>query len=98
MRWQSYDAWVSEKSVDIGPLAGFRRRGEICDAVKSSVRTLHVLEVLVGAGRSLRAVEIAGALKLSPSSAHQLLKTKVDMSCKAQSRAIKRLRNLHHPR
>ena len=45
---------------------------------KSAIRALDILELLARTGKPLRAVEIASALALSPSSTHQLLKTMMD--------------------
>jgi DNA-binding IclR family transcriptional regulator len=44
----------------------------------SAIRALHALEFIAGAGRPLRAIEIARSLNLSPSSANHLLKVMVE--------------------
>jgi DNA-binding IclR family transcriptional regulator len=78
MSFLSHDVIEPNRSIELSPLATIRPRGQICDAAKSASRALHVLEVLSAAGRPLRAFEMAKALKLSPSSADQVLKTMVD--------------------
>jgi DNA-binding IclR family transcriptional regulator len=74
----SYDVLEPERSVRLSPFAVLRDSGQLCDTVKSAVRALSILDLLVGEGRPLRGVEVANALNLSPSSANQLLKTLVD--------------------
>jgi DNA-binding IclR family transcriptional regulator len=74
----SYDVWEPERSVPLSPFAVLRDAGQLCDTVKSAVRALNILELLVIEARPLRGVEVASALSLSPSSANQLLKTLVD--------------------
>jgi DNA-binding IclR family transcriptional regulator len=74
----SYDVWEAERSVPLSPFAVLRDGGQLGDTVKSAVRALSILELLVTEGRALRGVEVATALNLSPSSANQLLKTLVD--------------------
>ncbi|TAL02217.1 MAG: hypothetical protein EPO08_07525 [Rhodospirillaceae bacterium] len=78
MSYRSHDVWVPNKSVTLSPFAVFRDRGQIYNAATSAVRALHILELLASAERPLRAVEIAVAMGLSPSSANRLLKTMVD--------------------
>jgi DNA-binding IclR family transcriptional regulator len=74
----SHDVWAPNATVKLSPFARVRERGEIGNMAKSAIRALDIVELLGRAGRPLRAIEIAGALGLSPSSAHQLLKTMMD--------------------
>lgn len=74
----SHDVWAPNETVKLSPFARVRERGEIGNAAKSAIRALDIVELLGRSGRPLRAIEIAGALGLSPSSAHQLLKTMMD--------------------
>jgi DNA-binding IclR family transcriptional regulator len=74
----SHDVWAPNETVTLSPFARVRERGEIGNMAKSAVRALDIVELLARAGRPLRAIEIAGALGLSPSSTHQLLKTMMD--------------------
>ena len=74
----SHDVWAPNETVKLSPFARVRERGEMGNTAKSAVRALDIMELLARAGRPLRAIEIAGALGLSPSSAHQLLKTMMD--------------------
>ena len=76
--YMSHNILVPQKTVPLGPFAVLRFRGQLFNAAKSAVRALDVLELLNTADRPLRAVQIARALRLSPSSANQLLKTLVD--------------------
>jgi DNA-binding IclR family transcriptional regulator len=76
--YMSHNILVPQKTVPLGPFAVLRFRGQLFNAAKSAVRALDVLELLSTADRPLRAVQIARALGLSPSSANQLLKTLVD--------------------
>lgn len=74
----SHDVWAPNETVKLSPFARVRERGEIGNMAKSAVRALDIVELFARTGRPLRAIEIAGALGLSPSSAHQLLKTMMD--------------------
>jgi DNA-binding IclR family transcriptional regulator len=76
----SHDILEPHKTVNLNPFAVTRQRGEIDSVVKSAVRALHTLELLATAQGPLRAIDIARALNLSPSSANQLLKTMVDFA------------------
>lgn len=78
MSYLSHDVLVPNQSVHLGPFSVVQARGEICNPTRSAVRALHILELLASAERPLRAVEIAGPLGLSPSSANLLLKAMVD--------------------
>ena len=74
----SHDVWTPNETVNLSPFARVRERGEIGNVAKSAIRALDIVELLARAGKPLRAIEIAGALGLSPSSAHQLLKSMMD--------------------
>jgi len=74
----SHDVWSPNATVNLSPFARVRERGEIGNVAKSAIRALDIVELLARTGRPLRAIEIAGALGLSPSSAHQLLKSMMD--------------------
>lgn len=66
------------KTVRLSPLAALRHHGRIPNLAKAALRALDVLELLVAAGKGLREIDIARALRMSPSSADQILKTLVD--------------------
>jgi DNA-binding IclR family transcriptional regulator len=74
----SHDVWAPNETVKLSPFARVRERGEMGTMAKSAVRALDIVELLARTGRPMRAIEIAGALGLSPSSTHQLLKTMMD--------------------
>lgn len=74
----SHDVWSPNETVNLSPFARVRERGEIGNVAKSAIRALDIVELLARSDRPLRAIEIAGALDLSPSSAHQLLKSMMD--------------------
>jgi DNA-binding IclR family transcriptional regulator len=74
----SHDIWTPGQTVNLSPLAKVRERGQFENVAKSAVRALDVIELLARSRRPLRAVEIAGALQLSASSTHQLLKSMMD--------------------
>ena len=74
----SHDVLVPGETVTLSPFARVRERGQLDSVAKSAIRSLDILELLSRMGRPLRAVEIAASLGLSPSSAHQLLKSMVD--------------------
>jgi DNA-binding IclR family transcriptional regulator len=74
----SHDVWAPGTTVNLSPFARVRERGQIENIAKSAIRSLDILELLARTGRPLRAVEIASALGISPSSTHQLLKTMMD--------------------
>jgi DNA-binding IclR family transcriptional regulator len=78
MLYVSHDILVPNTSVSLSPFARIRDRGHICNPAVSAVRALHVIELLTSTKMPMRAVEIAGPMALSPSSANQLLKTMVD--------------------
>lgn len=67
-----------ERTVRLSPFATLRQRGSIYNSTRTVSRVLDVLEQLALAPEALRAVEIARAGDLSPSSAHQILKNLVD--------------------
>jgi DNA-binding IclR family transcriptional regulator len=66
------------KTVRLSPLAALRPHGRIPNLAKSALRALDVVELLVGTGPGLREIDIARAMRMSPSSADQILKTLVD--------------------
>jgi DNA-binding IclR family transcriptional regulator len=66
------------KTTDLGPFAALRPPGELHNTSKSAVRALDVVELLGCSPEPMRAIDIARAIELSPSSADQLLKTLVD--------------------
>lgn len=66
------------KAVLRGPDTRVRRPGERRSLSRSATRALDVLEYFGRVQRPLRAIEIARALELGPSSTNQLLKTMVD--------------------
>lgn len=74
----SHGILVPDRTVKLNPFAAPRGHGQVCGVVKSAIRALHALELLVAAERPLRAIEIARSLNLRPSSTNQLLKTLVD--------------------
>ncbi len=74
----SHNIWQPGATVTLSPFARVREPGEIGQTAKSATRALDIVELLAREGRPLRAIEIAAALELSPSSAHQLLKTMAD--------------------
>ena len=74
----SHNIWVPEQTTDIGPLASLRPPGQLYNTAKSAVRALEIVEVLCRSPTPLRAIDIARAIGLSPSSADQVLKTLVD--------------------
>jgi DNA-binding IclR family transcriptional regulator len=74
----SHNIWVPEQTTDIGPFAAIKPPGQHYNTAKSAVRALDVLEVLSQSPVPLRAIDIARAIGLSPSSADQILKTLVD--------------------
>ena len=74
----SYNIWVPEQTTDIGPFATIRPPGQHYNTAKSAVRALDVLEVMSQSSVPLRAIDIARAIGLSPSSADQILKSLVD--------------------
>ncbi len=74
----SHDVWAPNETVNLSPFARVLARGEIGNVAKSAIRALDIVELLARAGRPLRAIEISGALGLSPSSTHQLLKSMMD--------------------
>jgi DNA-binding IclR family transcriptional regulator len=78
MEYLTHGVRVSSQTANVRRLGGFRLRGQTCDAVKSAIRALHVLEIFARAKRPLRAVEIGNALAVSPSSTSELLMTMVD--------------------
>lgn len=78
MTYKSHDVLVEQQTVDLGPFATFREPGQGGDFPKSAVRALQTLEYFSLAGKPLRAIEIAGALGLSPSSTNELLKSLTD--------------------
>ncbi len=75
---RSYNALIENETVPLGPRAKFRSSGELFNNSKSAVRALDIFELFAKFNTPLRAVEIARALNLSPSSTDQILKTMVD--------------------
>lgn len=74
----SHDVWSPNETTQLSPFARVRGAGEMGNLAKSAIRSLDIVELLARGGRPLRAIEIASALSLSPSSTHQLLKTMMD--------------------
>lgn len=72
------DGLAPERTVRLSPFAALRQRGSIYNSTRTVSRVLDVLEHLALAPEPLRAVEIARAGDLSPSTAHQILKNLVD--------------------
>lgn len=75
LTYKSHDVLVEQQTVDLGPFATIREPGHGGDFPKSAVRALQTLEYFSLVGKPLRAIEIAGALGLSPSSTNELLKS-----------------------
>ncbi len=96
-RWPSslpsHDVWTPNATVNLSPLARVRERGQMGYLAKSAVRALDIVELLARTRQPLRAIEIASALSLSPSSTHQLLKTMVDSAYLIFDPVLK----LYHP-
>lgn len=77
-RHLSHNFFVPSETVSLSPFAAYRAPGQLCNASRTAVRAIRILEILASAGRPLRAVEIAAPVGLSPSSANQILKTMMD--------------------
>lgn len=75
---RSFDIFEPETTVSLSPFAVIRNSGEICDGSRSAVRSLQIVELISKAGQPLRAIEIAKALNISPSTLSQILKSMVD--------------------
>ncbi len=78
VNYLSHDVLVTGETVSLSPFATFREPRRSGDLPKSAVRALQTLEYLSIAARPLRAIEIATALELSPSSMSELLKSLTD--------------------
>lgn len=78
VNYLSHDVLVTGQTVSLSPFATFREPRRSGDLPKSAVRALQTLEYLSIAARPLRAIEIATALELSPSSMSELLKSLTD--------------------
>jgi DNA-binding IclR family transcriptional regulator len=74
----NHNVWTPDLEVSRIPFSAYHGWGDISNFAKSAARALHVLETLYIADAPLRAVEIAQAMALSPSSANKILKTMVD--------------------
>jgi DNA-binding IclR family transcriptional regulator len=79
-----------EKTTRLSPFVQVRECGQIHNFAKSAVRALDILELLAATQQPMRAIEIARALSLSPSSADQILKTMLDSGYLALDAASKR--------
>jgi DNA-binding IclR family transcriptional regulator len=82
MRVRSGDRGTSparpERTVKLSPFARVRAPGLGVTPAKSAGRALELVEHLALAPEPLRAIELARALSLSPSSVHQILRTLMD--------------------
>lgn len=76
MRYVTYNVLVPDETVQLSPFGIWRDPGD--EGPKSAIRTLQIIELMANSDQALRAIDVARALALSPSSCNYLLKSMMD--------------------